>query len=51
MWNILWLGLPPEAMNSCGIQGKAGSVGRFSRFEESGMRRITCVGDLSYIQD
>lgn len=51
VWNILWLGLPPEAMNSCGIQGKAGSVGRFSRFEESGMRRITCVGDLSYIQD
>ncbi len=51
VWNIHWLGLPPETMNTCGIQGKAGAVGVFDCFEGSGMRRITRIGDLSYILD
>lgn len=50
-WSILWLGLPPETMNTCGIQGRAGAVGVFDLFEGSGMRRITRIGDLSYIRE
>lgn len=50
VWNILWLGLPPEAMNRCGIFGSAGAVGVFD--ENRGWeRRILRIGDLSYIKD
>jgi len=48
VWNILWLGLPPEAMNRCGIFGRAGAVGVFDVFE-GWERRILRIGDLSYI--
>lgn len=51
VWNILWLGLAPEVMDACGIQGKAGAIGVCDRFPFSGNRRITRIGDLSYIQD
>lgn len=50
VWNILWLGLPPEAMNHCGIFGKAGAIGVFDIFE-GWERRITRIGDLTYIRD
>lgn len=50
VWNILWLGLPPEAMNHCGIRGRAGSVGRF-RMYEGWSRTILQVGDLSYMAE
>lgn len=50
VWNILWLGLPPEAMNHCGIFGKAGAVGVFDVFG-GWERRILRIGDLSYIRE
>lgn len=50
VWNILWLGLPPEAMNSCGIFGRAGAVGEFD-VNRGWEHRILRVGDLSYIRD
>ena len=50
VWNILWLGLPPEAMNHCGIFGKAGAIGVFDIFE-GWERRILRIGDLSYWKD
>lgn len=50
VWNILWLGLPPEAMNHCGIFGKAGAVGVFDVFQ-GWERRILRIGDLSYIRE
>ena len=49
VWNILWLGLPPEAMEHCGIRGKAGAVGCFDIYG-GWSRRITKIGDLSYIK-
>lgn len=50
VWNILWLGLPPEVMNSCGIFGGAGAVGEFD-VNRGWEHRILRVGDLSYIRD
>ena len=50
VWNILWLGLPPEVMNYCGIFGKAGAVGVFDE-QEGWERRILRIGDLSYIRE
>lgn len=50
VWNILWLGLPPEAMNGCGIFGRAGAVGEFDVYR-GWERRITRFGDMSYIRD
>lgn len=47
VWNILWLGLPPEVMNQCGIFGRAGAVGVFDEFE-GWERRILRIGDMSY---
>lgn len=49
VWNILWLGLPPETMDHCGIRGRAGAVGCFDVYGEWS-RRITKIGDLSYIR-
>lgn len=49
VWNILWLGLPPEAMNTCGIFGRAGAVGEFDLYG-GWERRILRMGDLSYIR-
>ena len=37
-------------MNTCGIFGKAGAVGEFDIYE-GWERRITRIGDLSYIRD
>lgn len=50
VWNILWLGLPPETMDHCGIFGKAGAVGEFDEWN-GWERRILRIGDLSYIKD
>lgn len=50
VWNILWLGLPPEVMNSCGIFGKAGAVGEFDIYR-GWEHRILRIGDISYIGD
>lgn len=50
VWNILWLGLPPEVMNSCGIFGKAGAVGEFDVYR-GWEHRILRIGDTSYIRD
>ena len=50
VWNVLWLGLPPEVMNGCGIFGKAGAVGEFGVYR-GWERRITRIGDMSYIRD
>lgn len=50
VWNILWLGLPPEVMNSCKIFGKAGAVGEFD-LQMDWEHRILRIGDLSYIRD
>ena len=48
VWNLLWLGLPPEAMNHCGIRTKAGAVGRFE-FYGGWSRQIRQIGVLSYL--
>lgn len=50
VWNILWLGLPPEVMNSGGIFGKAGAVGEFDLYR-GWEHRILRIGDISYIRD
>lgn len=50
VWNILWLGLPPETMDHCGIFGKAGAVGEFDEWN-GWERRILRAGDISYIKD
>lgn len=50
VWNVVWLGLPPEVMNTCGIFGKAGAMGEFNIYE-GWERRIVRAGDLSYIRD
>ena len=50
VWNALWLGLPPESMNTCSLRGGPGAVSRFDLYE-NWSRRITCLGDLSYIKD
>lgn len=50
VWNIIWLGLPPEVMNSGGIFGKAGAVGEFDLYR-GWERRILRIGDISYIRD
>ncbi len=49
VWNILWLGLPPEAMNHCGIRTKAGAVGRFGIYD-GWSRQIYLIGDMSYMR-
>ncbi len=50
VWNIVWLGLPPEVMNTCGIFGKAGAIGEFDVYR-GWEHRILRIGDLSYIRD
>ena len=50
VWNIVWLGLPPEVMNTCGIFGKAGAIGEFDMYR-GWEHRILRIGDLSYIRD
>lgn len=50
VWNILWLGLPPEVMNSGGIFGRAGAIGEFD-ICRGWEHRILRVGDISYIMD
>lgn len=50
VWNIVWLGLPPEVMNTCGIFGKAGAIGEFDLYR-GWEHRILRIGDLSYIRD
>lgn len=50
VWNIIWLGMPPEVMNACGIFGRAGAIGEFDIYM-GWEHRITRVGDLSYIRD
>ncbi|MCI9552616.1 MAG: histidine phosphatase family protein [Acutalibacter sp.] len=47
VWNILWLGLPPEVMDHCGIFGKPGAVGVFDEFG-GWERRVLRICDLSY---
>lgn len=49
VWNLLWLGLPPEAMNHCGIRTKAGAVGRFELYG-GWSRQIRQIGVLSYME-
>ncbi|WP_322169936.1 histidine phosphatase family protein [Acutalibacter caecimuris] len=49
VWNTLWLGLPPEAMDHCSLRGRSGGIGRFDIYD-GWSRRITCLGDLTYIQ-
>lgn len=50
VWNIVWLGLPPEVMNTCGIFGRAGAIGEFDVYR-GWEHRILRIGDLSYIRD
>lgn len=50
VWNIVWLGLPPEVMNTCGIFGRAGAIGEFDVYR-GWEHRILRIGDLSYIMD
>ncbi len=50
VWNIIWLGLPPEVMDTCGIFGKAGAVGEFDVYR-GWEHRIVRIGDISYIRD
>lgn len=50
VWNALWLGLPPESMDTCSLRGRPGGVSWFDVYEGC-FRRITCLGDLSYIND
>ena len=50
VWNILWLGLPPETMETCSLRGSSGAISRFDVYDNC-FRRITCLGDLSYIKD
>ncbi len=49
VWNLLWLGLPPETMNRCGIRAKAGAVGRFELYG-GWLRQIQQIGVLSYME-
>ena len=50
VWNILWLGLPPESMEHCSIRGTAGAIGEFDVYD-GWSRRILRIGDLSYIRE
>jgi len=50
VWNILWLGLPPEVMDQCGIFGSAGAVGVFN-INQGWERRILRMGDTSYSKE
>ena len=50
VWNIVWLGLPPGVMNTCGIFGRAGAIGEFDVYR-GWEHRILRIGDLSYIRD
>lgn len=50
VWNILWLGLPPEALETCSIRGTAGAIGEFDIYD-GWCRRIVRIGDLSYIRE
>lgn len=50
VWNVLWLGLPPETLDTCSLRGRPGGVSRFD-VHEDWCRRITCLADMSYIKD
>lgn len=50
VWNIVWLGLAPEVMDSCGVFGRAGALGEMDVYM-GWERRLIRIGDMSYIRD
>ncbi len=49
IFNIMWLGLPPEALNSIDLFGKAGGVS-FLQATDDGKHKIFRLSDLSYMK-
>lgn len=49
IFNIMWLGLPPESLNSIDLFGKAGGVS-FLQATDDGKHKISRLSDLSYMK-
>ena len=49
VFNVMFLGLEPEALNSFDIRGAAGGVSKLLVWD-NGKRTIKCVSDMSYVR-